>query len=216
MPLAPLKSWRNLTSADLAEAGTKRAQRFCELNKLPIPSFRIVEAHNWFVDACAFYRPDTITNRQRKLEGIHICLNRCARTCHDNDIRNWNWPGSSVDREPYGVLCHELGHHADWVKGKAKYKYSSDYGDSIMKQANESPLTNYCPNPAEWFAEMFRLFVTNPDLLRLIKPKTYSLLRKDWKPLPHLDWRDELGNDVPYRVIASLRNKFSKAVSLYK
>ena len=67
-------------------------------------------------------------------------------------------------------------------------------------------LTNYCPNDAEWFAEIFRLFVTNSDLLRLIKPRTYSELRKLYKPVIDDPWRLVL-KDAPERTLLAASNK---------
>lgn len=45
-----------------------------------------------------------------------------------------------------------------------------------MEESGELPITSYAPNPAEWFAEIFRLFVTNHGLLKQLRPKTYNIL----------------------------------------
>ncbi len=139
--------------------------------------------------------------------GISICLEECGRPCNDSPNRNWTWPGSTTDREPYGVLCHELGHHCDWLTGEHKWEYGSEYCVKVMKRSGEQPITSYCPNPAEWFAEMFRLFVTNPGLLYCLRPKTFDVLLEKWAPLDPLDWREVLGENVPPKILATLLKK---------
>lgn len=175
--------------------------RFCEVNKLPIPKIEAVLLDDWLVGACAYYRKDS----------IKICLEECAFPCSEAQARNWNWPGSTVDREPYGVLCHELGHHADFHTGVKKWSYGSEYCVAVMEESGEPKLTNYCPNPAEWFAEMFRLFVTNHALLKVVRPVTWSILRRKWTPVSGDNWIRELGKGAPKRIIESNKKKASHA-----
>lgn len=193
MPLLPM------SKQALYLRGCSRVKWFCQANEIPIPSISTVDKEDWhFGSTCAYYRSAC---------GIVICLQQCANPCSEGQVRNWNWPGSTTDREPFGVLCHELGHHCDWTKSERKGSYYGDYGVSVMKQSGEKPITGYCPNPAEWFAEMFRLFVTNHALLRCIRPKAWELLSSQWKPVSSDDWRKELGDGVPARVIQTLINK---------
>ena len=49
-------------------------------------------------------------------------------------------------------------------------------------------MTGYYPNDNEWFAEMFRLFVTNPDLLRLLRPCTHALMVARWLTVETRTW----------------------------
>lgn len=185
----------------LFNRGVRQVADFCLLNGIPRPTITKVSKAKWYVGACAYYRPR---------DGIHICTECCARSCTETQTRNWNWPASVTDREPFGVICHELGHHCDWQAGQTKYTYASEYSTIIMKDSGELPITSYAPNPSEWFAEIFRLFVTNPILLSLIRPKTYEILLRKWKPLPSRGWKEELGKDVPPRIIRTLVNKGAK------
>lgn len=182
----------------LYNRGLKRIREFCELNKIPVPEVENLPREEWHVGACAYYRPAV---------GVKICLAECAHPCTENQARNWNWPASVTDREPFGVLCHELGHHCDWQTGQTKYTYASEYSTIVQQDSGEQPITSYAPNPSEWFAEMFRLFVTNPVLLEQIRPNTYFQLTRRWKPLPSKGWRNELGSDVPPKIVKTLRNK---------
>lgn len=179
--------------------GVERARRFCETNGIVAPTFNAVD-YRWSVGSCAYYRPD---------EGIRLCLPLCGRPAPSAMSRNWSWPGSVVDREPYGVVCHELGHHVDWLTGERKGRYGSDFSIQLEKEAREKGLTSYAgENAWEWFAEAFRLFITNHNLLYRVRPRTWELLVARWTPVSRDDWREELGPNVPDRVVQSLERKF--------
>lgn len=184
--------------------GYKVIERFCIVNRLPIPRVFSIDQVDWFVDSCAYYRH---YHHAKPSNEINICLNKCARVATESQVRNWNWPGSTTDREPYGVLCHELGHHCDLHAGENKGKYWSEYSEKIMKASGEPPITSYAPNPAEWFAEIFRLFVTNYDLLRLLRPKAYELIRERFNPVSPAPWQVALGSNVPKRILTNLEKK---------
>jgi hypothetical protein len=181
----------------LMERGRRRMVLFCRINRIIVPSLQPVPEAEWLFSACAYYRP----------QYIRICLPLCGRVCSEHETRNWTYPGSTTDREPYGVVLHELGHHADWTAGTKKGSYFSDYGEDVCARSREEPISGYHPNEAEWFAEMFRVFVSNPDLLRLIRPRTYRILTERWKTVTENDWRTELGPDCPRRVVAALEKK---------
>jgi hypothetical protein len=185
------------SKAVLYHLGVQRVYEFCVTNDIPTPTIEAIPKDQWHVGACAYYRPQT----------IRICLDACANICNDAPGRNWNWPGSTTDREPYGVICHELGHHCDYLTGEHKWSYGSEYSEQVMKRSGESPITSYCPNPAEWFAEIFRLFVTNPDLLCQLRSKAYAILREKWKPVGSMDWKKVLGDNVPAKITRTLTNK---------
>lgn len=190
---------------DLYLKGIKLIRAFCEVNDLPIPKVTNYDKEDWFVLPCAYYRPSV---------GICICVEECAYSCTEVYYRkNWNWPGSTVDRTPYGVLAHELGHHADvqigYKLGLKCGPYFSEFSKQARKKTKEKPLTGYCPDDAEWFAEMFRLFVTNPNLLSMIRPKTYKLFKEHFDPVVHSIWTKVLG-DCPERVLRACMNKIGK------
>lgn len=177
--------------------GYRRLEKFCNVNDIYFPTCVTHKRDEWHFCACAYYRP----------EEIHICLEECASPATENQVRNWNWPGTLTDREPYGVLCHELGHHCDMLASETKYRYSGSYSINMMKESGERPITSYCPNPAEWFAEMMRLFVTNASLLKLVRPKTHALISKRWTAVSHDDWQVELGEGVPSRILNNILKK---------
>lgn len=185
-----------MTKVELLAQGMELMGEFCEANSLSQPSVTQVDAGAWRFDStCAYYR---------RLE-ITICASRCA---HPGTAgRAWSWPGYAIDRTPYGVIQHELGHHADWFRSDVKGAYGGEFSAAIRKASGEPKLTNYCPNDWEWFAEMFRLFVTNGDLLRYLKPRTHALLiDAGFRPIIDQPWREVL-RDAPPRTIEMAAKK---------
>lgn len=179
----------------LFERGLKLAKLFCAKNGLTLPEIRRVGYDDWRFDStCAYYRPSYIA----------ICVEKCASFGRAG--RAWSWPGYVVDRTPYGVIQHELGHHVDWTFSKSKGAYFGDYSEELRAKAGEPALTGYCPNTAEWFAEIFRLFVTNSDLLRGVRPKAFAEISKKLNPAVTTPWRDVL-EDAPARTIISAEKK---------
>jgi hypothetical protein len=199
-PVSTRPEYYGLTAQGLFDRGVARARLFCWANDVELPPITVVPAEDWHVNACAYYRPT---------EGVRICLKHCARAAAQAQVRTWSWPGSVTDREPYGVVCHEIGHHCDFHESPPASRgwYFGAYGIGVRVDSGESPITSYCPNDAEWFAEMFRLFITNPALLRLIRPRTYRVLVRKWVPIGSDDWEKELGPNVPPRILANLHRQ---------
>ena len=177
-----------ISKSKLFEQGCELLTAFCNLNRIEIPKVVVVEPEEWMYRVCAYYRSGI----------IYINVKRCAQIGLGG--RAWSYPGYVIDRTPYGVLQHELGHHVDVLYGKNKGKYYSEFSANLRRESLEAPLTGYCPNDAEWFAEMFRLFVTNPNLLHKLKPKTYhGLASKGFKPYFKDDWLARL-RGAPSRI----------------
>ena len=182
----------------LLQQGLERVDAFCKLNHILPPKHNVMENKSP-VNACAYWRDGTTT----------IYPASCASAASEGQVRNYNWPGYTVDRTPYGVVCHELGHHVDFHCGKPNGRYSSDYSIKMARTTGEKPLTSYAPNEAEWFAEMFRLFVTNPLLLKAVRPKTFAALKSDGHRWFRKPWRSVL-IDAPPKIIRAAENKIGR------
>lgn len=183
------------TKPSMLQRGKELMVRFCDANDLPVPSVVEAAAERWPFGVCAYYRRDLIT----------ISVKHCASIGFAG--MQWSFPGHSVDRTPYGVIAHELGHHVDLLNAKtSRGPYYSDFSVHTRSACDEAPLTSYCPNDAEWFAEMFRLFVTNPDLLAKLRPRTHAALAERYKPVFNDGWRDRLAG-APDRTIVSIERK---------
>ncbi|MCB2200853.1 hypothetical protein KQI63_15720 [bacterium] len=187
------------TKRELLALGVDILQRFCAANDLKPPSIEPVDRAGWPFNHCGYYRLDVIV----------ICPEKCAHV--GSAGRAWSYPGYTVDRTPYGVLQHELGHHADvLLSSRVAGGFRGDFSEQIRALSSEEPLTGYCPNSAEWFAEMFRLFVTNPDLLHLIRPRTWNLLREYFVQAHSKSWQTVLA-DAPSRTVEAARRKIDAA-----
>lgn len=179
------------TKLQLFERGLDHIARWCTANGVSIPE---VNMHTGRPDfgVCAYYRNSH----------IEIWVASCAAVGLVG--RQWSFPGYVVDRTPYGVLAHELGHHVDRQHGAA-----GGVRSHLWRPLDAAPLTSYCPNDNEWFAELFRLFVTNPDLFRELRPKLAGLFFGEWpkvaEPRP---WRTVLGESP--RHLAAAQNKIAK------
>ena len=197
MPVSARRTFPRHKS-ELLLLGMRLAIEFCDLNGIEPPAVEVVPRERWHFAPCAYYRPES---------GIHICLEKCASPCGDLPSRACSWPGSVSDRTPYGVVAHELGHHVDWLTGEVKGPYWSDFGGSVRGQSGEQAITSYCPGDEEWFAEMFRLYLTNPALLRQLRPRTWVILAEHWRGVGGVDWREELGSNCPGWVVQRLLKK---------
>jgi len=186
------------TKQELYDNGVDLLWTFCEANGLKVPEVERADPKTWPFGVCAYYRADRIT----------LCVEKCAAIGVAGMA--WSFPGHSTDRTPYGVIAHELGHHVDLTRSTRKGRYYGDFSIAMRARCAEAPLTSYCPNDAEWFAEMFRLFVTNPDLLHQLRPRTFAdLLGMGFVPVFDDPWYSRLAG-APERTVQSIINKLSK------
>lgn len=157
---------------DLYKRGTDHVLKFVDVNR--IKPITLVEETNIkeLYGACGYYRNSV----------IHIDIKACAHI--GTAGMAWSYPGYIVDRTPYGVLAHELGHHVDVAHGRVPGKLSGP----MRAETRDVAITSYTPNDNEWFAEIFRLFVTNPDLLSKIRPKMFTKLRDMFTPVETRSW----------------------------
>lgn len=182
----------SLTKQDLLESGIKLITQFCDLNKIQVPEVDICDSNEPSFGTCAYYRDSVIKIWPKKCSALGL------------NGRSWSYPGYTVDRTPYGVLAHELGHHVERAHGPA-----GGYFSHLWRPKDPTPLTGYCPNNNEWFAELFRLYVTNPDLLKNIRPIVHNLMTGQWIEVVNGSWIDILSDSE--RHIKAAQNKINKA-----
>lgn len=188
---------------ELAARGREAVLKFCEVNDLKPP--KLVEPRKdaedrrlqrlWHVDSCGFYRDNV----------IHVMPDKCSNVGRGGPA--WSWPGYVIDRTPFGVYAHELGHYVDEVLTKRlRLPGRFGYSYAIWGRTREEKVSGYCPNASEWFAECFRVFVTNPSFLRLYRPRTFDGISNHFKPIERRYWRDVLAG-APARTIAMAERK---------
>lgn len=180
-----------MTKGQLLFDGEIRVVQWCKKNGISPPVVEVHSIGKCPFGVCAYYRDGK----------IDIWPGMCAAV--GTAGRQWSYPGYVVDRTPFGVLAHELGHHVDGQHGAAGGNLSHEW-----RPIDPEPLTGYCPNDNEWFAEIFRLFVTNPDLLASVRPRVFRLFDRQWNSVESRDWRTVLyGAD---RQIHAAENKIRK------
>lgn len=145
--------------------GVALATAFLKANKIELPEFSDVPIPTAGKPqgsyGCGVYLP--------RLKKILVTSSRCAKPAHGT-IRQWSFPGYSVDRTPVGVVCHEAGHRLDHAMN-----YPSNTTEWRVATWG-SKVSSYEPNMSEAFAESIRLFITNAALLRAIAPRRFSYL----------------------------------------
>ena len=114
--------------------------------------------------------------------------------CKEPGVRI-RYPGCPGDDSPYGVLCHEVGHHVDFYACEETYVSETEPWMAVVR--SEPPVTTYETSFRGWqryseaFADAFSLFLMNPELLRVGRPARWSFLTGDChlKPVYAVPWR---------------------------
>lgn len=115
----------------------------------------------------------------------------------------WSFTGFKSDMTAPGIFSHEIGHHIH--NCLITLRDNTAFLKAIKKiKTNESPVSGYEPCSYESFAEMIRLFILNPNLLRLGRPIRWAFLTQglNFKPLHDVSWREILVHAHP-KIIAS-------------
>lgn len=118
----------------------------------------------------------------------------------------WSYTGFKADMTAPGILAHELGHYVkDLIDRKVDRKHRKVFDMNIKAIGEIEPnVSSYEPNSDERWAEAFRLFVLNPDLLREGRPIRYEFfLHLRLQPVNTLTWREVLVNAHPKMIKAT-------------
>lgn len=128
---------------------------FCDLNDIRKPKVTEFDKHSQYF---GFY--------QDRSRNLFVNIKKCVKPVNTPGFR-WSYTGYKCDLTPAGVMAHELGHYVDELLKHPSKKIRNLVG-------NESHVTSYeIGNRYEIFAEAFRLFILNPDLLKKARPKRY-------------------------------------------
>lgn len=172
-----------------------------------------------FLDANGIAHPYEIITEAKNPSGLHGWYNPRFQQVFVDVKRSrppvktpgfaWSFTGSKADLTVTGVLAHEVGHHVHHM-----FMYRGQV-NSIMQELKrirrlEARLSGYEPNVHETFAECFRLFALNPELLRVGRPMRWKLmLDLELKPAHSVPWREVLVHAHP-KLITSLERWIEK------
>lgn len=161
--------------------GKTRMEEFCKLNKLPVPEIACIlnrpKEGISRPEACAWYK--RLTYGGHKDGTITIRVWDCA------DGTKISYPGFIQDRTPFGAVAHETAHHVEF--------YGKELAKKVRAGSCEEPITAYHTNDSEWFAEMFRVFITNSTLIKWYRPKFYAIVTAlGYKPVEARPWQEVL------------------------
>lgn len=105
---------------------------------------------------------------------VRLTLNKSSRWMEDSQVYTLN---GLDDMSPVGIYVHELGHHFQWALERQGVDDIFDtYFCDLPRTSAVSPYAR--TSPTEDFAETFRVFVTNPDLLRSHCKVRYNAMRR--------------------------------------
>ena len=158
--------------------------KFCKVNKIKLPKFK----DNSKICEYGFYLfgSSTITYNLKR-----------SRVPVKTPGFSWSYTGYKADLTVAGVLAHEFGHYLDDTLKMPSKKIKKEIG-------KEKKVSSYEPNTMEVFAESVKLFVLNPDLLRVGRPKRYKfLIALGLKPVIADTWQTVLGNAHPKFIAAA-------------
>ena len=180
---------KNDRKLSLFTLGASVSQSFCAINNLPLPEYKIKR-----LTSTGRYLGQTRTKRAQILVNLEKTAYPVERPSH----MRWSHPGWKTDRTACGVVLHETGHHVEEVLSYRK-PFLFDSWRKLWRGTKR--VSGYEPNSAEAFAETMRLFIGNPDLLRLAIPARYNYIRGELKLesiQPHENYRAAIGNPNYY------------------
>jgi len=187
--------YHTLDKNQCVDLGWTIAKQFLELNGLAIPHFTKYDhrASGSYCGMCTYYR----NTRNTKVQVWTPAVANISFSPEPGN-RQWSYPGYKVDRTGVGVVCHEVGHHVDFLLRASKSTLFCYRGEKV---------SNYEPCAAEAFAETMRLFILNPCLLHILAPKRceYLVNTVGLKPLVVEDWDAVLAH-APERYRQAVRN----------
>lgn len=177
---------------DLWEIGKQINIAFLKLNNIKIPEIEI--------------KNDLKLGKRKILNGMYDSSNKTvyinlkrSRPATKNPGYSWSFPGYKSDMTPIGILSHEIGHHIHYEKMNRQLNEKWFYEvllkePSITRYDNPKYYTSSIRALYESIAEAFKLFITNPNLLKVGRPLRYNFIINEFnvQPLHDIPWQDIL------------------------
>ncbi len=172
-----------------AEIGKSLAYSWLALNRFPEPDQLYLnrESAGSFLEHAWL----GVHSSKKGVSRIAVAVEDCDFSCRFDTPQGMliQAPGSFEDHSALGVLCHEVGHHVDYLLNPRAYSRSKASGFTAVTD-DEEEVSRGEFNVHESFAEAIRLFITNPDLLRQGRPERWEHLtaKLRLKPLHSEHW----------------------------
>jgi hypothetical protein len=189
-------------------------KEFCNVNDIPYPKLDLRDQTNG-----PFGTYDPRTN-------IITLFPRNTKTPVKVPGYKWSYTGYKADCTLPGVFAHEFGHYLDSHLATKMFNKKSAY-TSLDKTMQfildyEKPVSGYIDRftnkkekMSEAFAEVIKLFVLNPDLLKQGRPKSYEMITSlGIIPVVTEEWTEILKNAHPKLISAA--NSWVKSKNAYQ
>lgn len=192
MSLAPFLYNTAWSKQDLFEAAKRYMTAVLALWRLPLPEFLPTKppvggrygtggAHFGLYLPQRGASPDT----QKNFGRIWVNVDDSSVPVLKSQPRRYSYPGNKTDRTAAGILAHECGHHAWFLRRShiIKDPLWEIWNDLVLYNKREA-ITGYEPNVEESFAESMRVFALNPMLLKEGAPRRYIFITRDMRLEP--------------------------------
>lgn len=163
------------------DEGLRVCKEFLDLNRIKHPTFAtdgIPSLTALEGDIYGLYDPS--------IKKVYVDTKKSRIPAANPGHGGWFYTGSKSDLTAAGTLAHETGHHVH-------FELDTDgISQKLAKVAREEiRVSAYEPNIYECFAEAMRIFLLNPNLLKVGRPKRFQFLTKEvgLKPLHDVSWR---------------------------
>jgi hypothetical protein len=184
-------------------------KEFCNVNDIPYPKLDLRD-NNIGTFGTFNHKTNLITLYPRN-----------AKTPVKVPGYKWSYTGYKADCTLPGVFAHEFGHYLDSYLATKMFNQKSAY-TSLDKTMQfildyEKPVSGYIDRftnkrakMSEAFAEVMKLFILNPDLLKQGRPKSYEMIISlGIVPVVTEEWTEILKNAHPKLISAA--NSWIKA-----
>lgn len=125
-----------------------------------------------------------------KSDEIKINIDKCE---YIKDSKYGNFIASPNDCSVGGAMCHEIGHFChESLTDDSRERMESWFEDALLKEKAVNPYAS--SNVHEDVAETFRLFIMNPDLLKIGRPIRYNIMQQklNYKPIHNVPYTSVL------------------------
>lgn len=164
--------------------------RFCKLNKIDQPIITNKKCDPRYYGFYSYGSNEIVYDKKQCRVSVNV------------PGFQWAYTGYKADVTVAGILSHEMGHYVDDYFG-----YPSQRIKRFVRK--EKSVSSYEPDGCEIFAEAFRLFLLNPNLLQLACPRRYEFLTekccRNLIPFFETSWDVNLRNAHP-RILDAASN----------